>query len=246
MKDNFSHSSDNYARFRPVYPDSFFDFLLLHVDRRERAWDCGTGNGQVADSLSRYFSEVYATDISENQINNAVKKPNIFYSIENSSSASFPDNYFNLIIVAQAIHWFDFNKFYRELKRTAVPGAVFAAVGYGLLQVDRLTDEVTRRFYKEITGPYWDEERKYVDEAYQTIPFPFREIRAPELFIETYWTIDELLGFFRTWSAVKHYQNLTGDDPLHLVEGEFRTAWGNIERKKVLFPLLVRTGIVEK
>ena len=34
----------------------------------ENAWDCGTGNGQVAKILAGFFNEVQATDISQNQL----------------------------------------------------------------------------------------------------------------------------------------------------------------------------------
>ena len=79
MKDNFSKQSDLYSRFRPGYPRLLFDFLLPLVPDKKTAWDCGTGNGQVAVKLSLYFDEVYATDLSSAQIENADKKQNIFY-----------------------------------------------------------------------------------------------------------------------------------------------------------------------
>ena len=41
---------------------------------RQKAWDCATGNGQVARYLADYFDEVYATDISQQQLDNAIQK----------------------------------------------------------------------------------------------------------------------------------------------------------------------------
>ncbi|MEX0681015.1 MAG: hypothetical protein WD097_06500 [Balneolales bacterium] len=64
MKDNFSEQSNQYAEFRPLYPEELFDFLLSLVPDRYSAWDCGTGNGQVAGQLANYFDKVAATDIS--------------------------------------------------------------------------------------------------------------------------------------------------------------------------------------
>src|SRR5664279_4773068 len=103
MKDNFSKQSDLYSRFRPGYPGKLFDFLLPLVPDKKTAWDCGTGNGQVATKLAQYFNEVYATDLSSAQIKNAEKKGNIFYSVENAEATLFPDDKFDLITVAQAI-----------------------------------------------------------------------------------------------------------------------------------------------
>jgi trans-aconitate methyltransferase len=81
MKDNFSQQSGAYAKFRPVYPAALYDFICSQVNHFERAWDCGTGNGQVAGVLADRFQEVYATDISQKQLNRAIRKGNIHYRL---------------------------------------------------------------------------------------------------------------------------------------------------------------------
>ena len=80
-KDLFSEQSKIYARFRPTYPKELFDYILQFVEERKTAWDCATGNGQDAKVLADYFEKVEASDISQAQINNAVRKPNIQYHI---------------------------------------------------------------------------------------------------------------------------------------------------------------------
>ncbi len=77
MKDYFSASSEEYAQFRPTYPPELFHFLQKLCNAKQRAWDCGTGNGQAAGELANFFEQVYATDISINQLSQAVQKPNI-------------------------------------------------------------------------------------------------------------------------------------------------------------------------
>src|SRR6478735_7435496 len=117
MKDNFSQQSKAYANFRPRYPAALYDFLYTQITAFDKALDIATGNGQVAVELSKKFNEVHATDISPKQLAEAPALPNVFYKIERAEESSFPGNYFDLITTAQAIHWFNFDKFYNTAKR---------------------------------------------------------------------------------------------------------------------------------
>lgn len=242
MKDNFSTGSDLYAKFRPTYPDELFSFLLAQVAARNNAWDCGTGNGQVAGQLASYFKQICATDISQPQLDNAVQLPNITYSKQPAEHTNFTNQTFDLIVVAQAIHWFKFDEFYAEVKRTLKPNGVLAVLGYGVISIAAEVDKVVDKLYTDIIGPYWDKERRYIDEHYQTIPFPFEEIKCPQLVITQHWTVEHLLGYLETWSAVKHYQKQNGDNPVNLIKDELKTAWGNTTEQQVSFPVLLRTG----
>ncbi|MFY0685823.1 MAG: hypothetical protein JXQ90_01590 [Cyclobacteriaceae bacterium] len=76
----------------------------------------------------------------------------------------------------KAIHWFDFELFYQEVFRVSKPSAIVAILGYGLVQIHPTIDQVVQYLYKDILGGYWDEERRFIDEHYSTIPFPFDEI----------------------------------------------------------------------
>lgn len=240
MKDNFSSKSRDYRKYRPAYPPEIFDYIKEHLKGFDKAWDCGTGNGQVAGELSSFFREIEATDISENQLKNAVKKENINYSIQPAEETNFNDNEFDLVICAQAVHWFNFDNFYAEVKRCLKPEGIIVILGYGLFRSNPGTNKVIESFYNQIIGPYWDSERNYLDENYQTIPFPFVELPAPE-FQQTYeWSIEHLLGYLRTWSAVKHYKRINNEDPLALIEDELRKVFGT--RNRVIFPVLFKMG----
>jgi ubiquinone/menaquinone biosynthesis C-methylase UbiE len=242
MKDNFSKQSDLYSRFRPGYPKQLFDFLIPLVPDKTSAWDCGTGNGQVAVKLSQYFNEVCATDLSAAQINNAEKKKNIFYSVENAEETLLPDNKFDLITVAQAIHWFDFKNFYRQVNRTLKPGGIIAVVGYGVFKINKDIDFLINEFYRETTGPYWDKERKHIDEHYRTIPFPFKEIDTPDFFMNYNWELEQVIGYLNTWSAVQHYIRKNNENPVEKFSVQLKKNWGNILKRKVSFPVFMRTG----
>jgi ubiquinone/menaquinone biosynthesis C-methylase UbiE len=242
MKDNFSEGSKQYAQFRPRYPKELFDHLLLFVKEKDNAWDCGTGNGQVAGVLAEYFKKVYATDISQQQIDEAVKRSNIYYSIQPAEKTSFIEKQFDLITVAQAIHWFRFDDFYAEVKRTLKPGGIIAVIGYGPVQTIDPLQDIIDHFYKNIIGPYWDAERHYIDELYQTIPFPFLEIKMPVFTLSYQWTLAQLIGYLNTWSAVKHYTKQHQRDPVTLIQKELSDAWPAAPSITFSFPLLTRIG----
>ena len=242
MKDNFSQQAALYAQFRPTYPAELYKFLCTLIGKKHCAWDCGTGNGQVAAVLAQYFEEVYATDISEKQIEKAVKKANIYYSIQPAERTSFADNQFDLTTVAQAIHWFKFEEFYAEAKRTLKPGGILAVIGYGLVQTERKLNEVIRHFYTEVVGPYWDAERKFIDEEYKTIPFPFEETATPQFAMEYEWNIEQLSGYLSTWSSVQHYIKQNHTDPVVKVREQLQQVWGAGTFRHFTFPVLLRVG----
>lgn len=242
MKDNFSTQSSQYAKFRPTYPQELYDFLLSHVKDTKLAWDCATGNGQVASELAKRFDKVYATDISKNQLANAVQLPNIIYKLEQAEHTNFSDHSFDLITVAQAIHWFKFDEFYAEVKRTLKPDGIFAAIGYGIMQITPAIDEVIHYLYKDILGTYWDEERKYIEDNYLNIPFPFKEIENPGFKMTTQWSFDQLIGYLETWSALQHYLKANGQNPIKLVYDNLKQAWGAAQTREIYYPLLLKVG----
>ncbi len=242
MKDNFSIGSDKYAIYRPEYPDSVVNYIVGITEQRESVWDCATGNGQFAKKLSPHFKSVYATDISQSQIDNAAQFKNINYSIQPAEKTTFPDNFFNLITVAQAIHWFNFDSFYQEVYRTIRKDGHLAVIGYGLIRISPELDEIIDYFYKDIIGSYWDKERKYVDEGYKTIPFPYKEIYLNDFSQTIIWTIDHLIGYLGTWSSVKHYQQKNGHNPIDRINENLKLAWGSDACKSVNFPILLRIG----
>lgn len=241
MKDNFSAQADAYSQFRPHYPKEMIDYIVGFVHDNKTALDLATGNGQVAVQLANHFDRVYATDISEKQLQNAQIRPNVFYSKQLAEYTDFDDRQFDLITVAQAIHWFRFAEFYKEIYRILKPEGIFAVLGYGLFSTNPESDVILRRFYEEIVGPYWDPERKYIDDHYQTIPFPFDEFETRSFENYFLWSFEQLIGYLETWSATQHYKDRNHHNPVDLLHEELRSSWekGN---KQVTFPLLLRIG----
>lgn len=245
MKDNFSALAGGYSKYRPYYPPEMIEYNVSFVKEKHEALDVATGNGQVAIELSKHFTKVYATDISQKQLDNATQADNIIYNVESAEHTAFADGQFDLITVAQAIHWFDFDAFYKEVYRILKPDGVFAVLGYGLFSTNPETDKLLRYFYNEIIGPFWDPERKYVDDNYTTIPFPFDEIKVKQFTNEFIWTFDKLIGYLETWSAVQHYTNKVGKNPVNDIKDALKISWEKSD-KKVTFPLLLRIGKLKR
>lgn len=245
MKDNFSAQAALYAQYRPTYPPELFKYIVSFVSDKNTAWDCGTGNGQSAVELSKYFKKVIATDISSKQIVNAEKAANIFYSVQPSEHTDIDNDSVNLITVAQAIHWFDFEKFYAEVKRIATKNAFIAVWSYSLLKINKSIDQIIRNYHFNFLGNYWDAERKYVDDEYKNIPFPFGKIDAPQFFIEKYWSLQELEGYLNTWSALQKYLNANEPNPVPGIIRSIQPFWGREEKKKIIFPIHLLLGAIK-
>lgn len=242
MKDNFSGHATDYARHRPSYPRELITHLVGLAPAHNLAWDCATGNGQVAGMLSEYFAAVVATDISEKQLRQAPQQPNIIYKVEQAEQSSLADGSVDLVVVAQAVHWFQFEQFYREVQRVLRPEGIIAVIGYGLIEIKPALDEVIEKLCNGILADFWDPERRYIDEDYRTIPFPFQELHIPEFTSSYSWTLEDLLGYLNTWSAVKHYEQQQGQNPVQLVEQELRERWGPQEQVDVRFRIISRIG----
>lgn len=243
FKDHFSQVSAGYRSFRPEYPAELFQWLAQMSPRQEAALDCGCGTGQAALALARHFATVYAVDPSAEQIAHAVQNERVEYRVAPAEATGLPGASQDLIIAAQALHWFDLERFYREVARVAREGALFAAFSYGLLTVHEGIDAVIGQLYHDLLGPYWPPERRHVDQGYLTLPFPFPELDAPHFAMTARWRFDHLMGYLATWSAVKEFKKRTGEDALTRVGAELEAAWGETgEERRISWPLVIRAG----
>ena len=241
MKDNFSTQAKAYAQYRPYYPPEMISYIVSLVPHKDTALDVATGNGQVAAALASYFKEVYGTDISAKQLQNAKPAPNLIYKEGSAEDTGFANEQFDLVTVAQAIHWFNFDAFYTEVRRILKPDGLLAVMGYGLFSTNPETDAIINHFYKDVIGPYWDAERRYVDDNYATIPFSFTEIETQKFTNHFTWTFDQLTGYLETWSAVQHYIKQNGANPIDSIRADLQASWEKND-KQVTFPLLLRIG----
>lgn len=244
FKDYFSKRSEDYAKYRPNYPAELFEYLASIAPNRELAWDCATGNGQAACALAEFFERVIATDASASQIEHAARDAKVLYKVATAEDSGLETASVDLITVAQALHWLELEKFYGEVRRVLKTKGVLAVWSYNLINISAEIDEVIRKFYKEVVGPYWPPERRFVEEGYRSLPFPFDEIETPQFHMRARWTLSDLTGYVRTWSATQKFIEKNEADPVADIEDELLALWGDAEQiKQVSWPLKLRVGI---
>lgn len=238
MGDYFSTQAADYSRYRPEYPAALYQRLLPLVPSHGRAWDCGTGNGQVAAVLAADFSEVIATDISASQIAESSAPSNVAFAVATAEQSGLEAHSIDLITVGQAIHWFDFEAFWAECQRVARPGAVLAFWTYGLACAG-LPDSFEQHYHTDIVGPYWPPGREHVDVLYESIKPPFRCLADEALTLKLDWSLAHYLGYLSSWSATQKYRESLGSDPVLLAQEKLQSIWGEGERE-INWPLALK------
>lgn len=244
--DHFSGHAPDYRAFRPAYPPGLFGWLADAAPARGLVWDCGTGSGQAAVALAGHFARVVATDASAEQVAHAEPHPRVEYAVAPAERSPLADGSADLVTVAQALHWFDLDRFYAEVRRAAKPGGLLAAWTYDLHAVNDAVDVVLDRLQNEFVGPYWPPERALVDAGYRTLPFPFAEVPTPPFEMTADWDLARLVGYMNTWSATKRFAAANGYNPLDRLAADFHAAWGDPATvRAVRWRLAVKAGRVD-
>lgn len=242
--DHFSSVSTAYAAFRPHYPREVFDYVASVAPRRARVWECGAGSGQATTDLADRFDEVIATDVSAEQLGRAPARARIHRVVAAAEAAPIAPSCVDVVAIAQALHWFDHERFYAEVRRVATPGAAIVAWSYGSPKMEGDVGDALDRLMFETLKGYWPPERKHIIAEYRTIPFPFEPLAAPTLSLVEEWTLGRVAGYARSWSATVQYVAANGSDPVALFEAEARAVWSKDEPRAITWPLAVLAGRV--
>jgi SAM-dependent methyltransferase len=244
FKDHFSKQAADYAKFRPRYPREMFKYLGTVARGRALAWDCATGNGQAAVQLTEVFDRIIATDASEKQIANAEPHERVEYRVASGEESGLESGTIDLIMVAQALHWFDLDRFYAEVERLLKPRGVFAASTYTFFHITpAIAEVVNHRYYEEVVGAFWPPERVLVEKL-EELPFPFAEIETPSFEMIAQWHLEHLVGYLRSWSATQRFIAANRRDPLEEIAAELGAAWGDAKQsRRVVWPLTLRVGV---
>jgi ubiquinone/menaquinone biosynthesis C-methylase UbiE len=244
MKDLFSEQAAEYAKYRPSYPAELFEYIYSFITDNKAAWDCATGNGQAAIHLAKHFDQVIASDISASQLSLAPSAPNIQYVTCPAENTPFPSHYFDLITVAQAYHWFNWEAFRKEVARVGKPNAVVAVWMYDIMtSEDQELNDLILHFYHNVVGPYWDAERKLVEEHYETIPFPYEPLLSREFSILKQFSREELIGFFTSWSASQKYLKVNSHAATDVIKEQLESLWPKDEVRTFIYPVYLKLGL---
>ena len=247
QKDYFSTQSESYKLYRPEYPDKLFTFLTEHLPSDAVIWDCATGSGQAAVALRRYAGTIVASDQSRAQLANAPRENSVHYVQALAEAMLLASHTIDLVTIAQALHWFDFERFYAEVRRVLKPTGRIAAWTYSFLsvppQLGADIDAAVRWFYNDMIGPYWPIERRWVDDHYRSIPFPFSDLDTPSFVIEVDWDLRATLGYIGSWSAVQRYKDAESIDPVELLAARILPLWGEeTSVRRLRWNLALRLG----
>lgn len=242
FKDHFSQQAAAYRRHRPAYPAPLIEFVAAQAPGRRLAVDCATGNGQAAVALARHFDAVLAVDGSASQLSRAEPQPRVHYAAALAERLPLGDRSAELVAAAQAAHWFDFERFHAECRRVLVPGGVVAVWTYEKFRVNAAVDAVIDDFYANVVGGDWPAERRFVEQGYRTLPFPWPELPAPGFQLETDWDLAQVLGYLATWSSVQRYKERTGEDPLQSLGPRLAAVWPRSVALRLRWPIHLRLG----
>lgn len=239
FKDLFSGHAADYARFRPSYPPELFAWLAEASPARGLAVDVGTGNGQAAVGLAAHFARVIGIEPSAEQLAHAQQHQRVEYRIGTAEATGLTDESADLLLAAQAFHWFAQDRFFTEAQRVLRPGGVLALVHYAFSRITPEVDAVVDDLYVSLDR-YWEPERRLVEAGYATVEVPFAEIETPAFTMHSSWSVDDLVGYLGTWSALQKCVVAEGRNPLDDVRGGLVDAWGPVERREAVWPLGVR------
>ena len=236
-------SSTTYAKTRPMYPAELYYWLSKQIASSSVVWDCACGTGQASLDLAAYFDRVEASDISESQISAATPHRKVHYQVCAAEKTPYPDNYFDAVCVAHALHWFDCEAFWQELRRVLKPNGVFVCWGYNWLQVGEAEDKVIADHVLPFLESYWPPQSYLLRNQYCDIEFPFEFIDVPDFELNCHWSATQTIDFMRTWSASQLRIQKEGDDFLQSATPKLREAWSQPnEKKSIRLPFFVKAG----
>lgn len=240
FKDHFSGHSDSYAAHRPSYPDALFATLAQHCSSHELAWDCATGNGQAAHSVAQHFASVIATDASQQQISCAAAHDRIEYRHVPAEASGLEPASIDLITVAQALHWFDIENFFREAGRVLKDGGVLAVWSYERCSVDKDCDAAIENVFALVEN-FWPPERAIVENDYHDVTIPWKSLELGAFSMKVEWKARDMLNYMETWSASRRYLRANGISPVDTQAAQLLDCWGSRSRT-VTWPINLKAS----
>ncbi len=177
------------------------------------------------------------------QIAHSFPHETISYSVQPAECTTFEDDAFDLVNVAQALHWLELDPFWTEVQRVLRPHGTFVAYCYAWSYIDRQIDAVIEHCIRQVVSPYWAPNNRICWDGYKSLDFPFERLETPAFCIENRWDIDQLFDYIHTWSAVRRCMEETGSEFFDAAKSEATAFWGKpTDKKLVRTPLTVVAG----
>ena len=242
---HFDDRGADYAQYRPTYPKVLSQALATRAAQTNLAIDVGCGNGQLSLLLANHFETVLASDVSADQIANATPHPSITYQVGPAEKINAEDQSADLVVAAQAAHWFDLPKFYQDAKRVLKPRGIIALITYGVLEVEGPAGKRIDDFYWKEIHPFWPKGRENVENGYRDFPFPFNPIGMPTLAIERIWSVDHFANYCNTWSAGKRAKAAGRDDIIETMRNDVAKIIGTDGELSIRWPITIRAGTID-
>ena len=128
---DWGRTSEDYARYRDIYPDELYNKLLSHgyCVKGQTVLDIGTGTGVIPRRLYRYGAKFTAADISENQIEAAKQlaakeQMSIDFLVSPAEEIDLGENSFDVITAFTCFFYFNHDKLMPKLVKMLRPGGI--------------------------------------------------------------------------------------------------------------------------
>ncbi|XP_053327780.1 putative methyltransferase DDB_G0268948 [Spea bombifrons] len=227
-----SHASV-YQKYRFSAPQEVQDIIFNYMGERLTkpyglAVDVGCGTGQSTRILVPYFQKIVGTDISQAQIEearNADHFPNVTYSVSPAEELPVDDASVDLITACAAVHWFDTEKFLKEVDRILKPRGCLAFYTYlpdmELHYKDR-SEQLTKvvREVHDTLAPYVSERVNHVKSGYkdifEAIPYADKQ-RMEKITVKIPMPLADFIGLIQTFSMYQIYLKLEPEKAKDLI-----------------------------
>ncbi len=122
---SFGGVAESYSQYRPGYPDDAVRWLV--GTSPGRVLELGAGAGALTKSLCSLGHEVIATDPSADMLGYLRRvAPQARVMVGRAEEIALPSSAVDIVVVAQAFHWFDRDRALHEIARVLRPGGVLA------------------------------------------------------------------------------------------------------------------------
>lgn len=226
----FGSVAGQYKSARPGYPAQLFQSLAKLAPGKGTALDVGCGNGQASLDLARHFDRVLACDKSAEQVRQAPRgEGKVRFYCSPAETLPLRDGCADLVLAAQAAHWFDLPPFYEEVRRVAKPGAALAMVCYADPWLDsEPAQQVLEDFLRRVVVGWWPKGRTLVEDRYEPLRenFPFAPLELPQgMELHRDLDLQGLLGYLQSMSSYARLRAGGVPDPLPATRAAFAQVW---------------------